>query len=146
MQPRLKAGLWVRGQIAICQSQLITAMVAHKGNEDAGAVLLKLNRFADGCFVYSRVTTLDGDLGWMLVAGGRKGGGKQNLPVMNIGASRSVLILMSGCWKSKITNPNTNSMPRLLIFSDGPDMKKGWHSNASLRSWINACSLNYAVR
>ena len=74
MQPRLKAGLWVRGQIAICQSNLITAMVVHKGNEDAGAVLLKLNRFAAGCFVYSRVTTLDGDLGWMLVAGGPDGG------------------------------------------------------------------------
>ncbi|MFV1852520.1 MAG: DUF1491 family protein [Thalassospira sp.] len=74
MQPRLKAGLWVRGQIAICQSSLITAMVAHKGNEDAGAVLLKLNRFDGGCFVYSRVTTLDGDLGWMQVAGGPEGG------------------------------------------------------------------------
>ncbi|MDP2698006.1 DUF1491 family protein [Thalassospira sp.] len=73
-QPRLKAGIWVRGQIAICQARLITAMVAHKGNEDAGAVLLKLNRFDRGCYVYSRVTTLDGDLGWMQVAGGPEGG------------------------------------------------------------------------
>lgn len=71
--PRLKAGIWVRGQIAICQSQLITAMVAHKGNEDAGSVLLKHNRFAQGCFLYARVTTLDGTLGWMRVAGGEDG-------------------------------------------------------------------------
>ncbi|WP_430470212.1 DUF1491 family protein [Thalassospira lucentensis] len=74
MQPRLKAGLWVRGQIAICQSSSIIAMIAHMGNEDAGAVLVKLNRFANGCFVYSRVTTLDGDMGWMQVAGGPDGG------------------------------------------------------------------------
>ena len=53
MQPRLKAGLWVRGQIAICQSASI---------------------IANGCFVYSRVTTLDGDMGWMQVAGGPDGG------------------------------------------------------------------------
>lgn len=74
MQPRLKAGIWVRGQIAICQSKLITAMVVHMGNEDAGAVLLKLNLFAAGCYVFSRVTTLDGDMGWMQVAGGADGG------------------------------------------------------------------------
>lgn len=74
MQPRLKAGIWVRGQIAICQAHSITAMVVHKGNEDAGAVLVKLNHFANGCFVYSRVTTMDGELGWMQVAGGGDGG------------------------------------------------------------------------
>ena len=74
MQPRLKAGLWVRGQIAICQSSSIIAMIAHMGNEDAGAVLVKLNRFATGCFVYSRVPTLDGDMGWVQVAGGPDGG------------------------------------------------------------------------
>jgi hypothetical protein len=49
-------------------------MVVHMGNEDAGAVLLKLNRFAAGCYVFSRVTTLDGDMGWMQVAGGADGG------------------------------------------------------------------------
>lgn len=74
MQPRLKAGLWVRGQIAICQSASIIAMIAHMGNEDAGAVLVKLNRFEAGCFVYSRVTTLEGGTGWMQVAGGPDGG------------------------------------------------------------------------
>lgn len=72
-QPRVKAGLWVRGQIGICQANGITAMVVHKGNEDAGAVLLKLNRFAGGCFVYSRVTTMEGELGWMQVAGAALG-------------------------------------------------------------------------
>lgn len=65
MSDRLKAGLWVKAQLRLCDINFISAMVVRKGDEDSGAVLLKINRFADGCAVLTSVTTIDGERGWM---------------------------------------------------------------------------------
>lgn len=63
--PRLTPGIWVRAQIRQCDVHLIPAVVRHKGREEAGAVLVKIDRFADGCWVYSRITDLDGRPAWL---------------------------------------------------------------------------------
>lgn len=71
MSDRLKAGLWVQSQLRLCDINFISAMVVRKGDPDSGSVLLKVNRFGGGCAVFTPITTIDGDRGWMH---GLKGG------------------------------------------------------------------------
>ena len=40
-------------------------VVVHRGDGDAGAVLLKINRLGDGCEVLTRFRGLDGEPGWL---------------------------------------------------------------------------------
>ena len=61
----LTTSLWVSGQIRLCNRMLKPAFVVRRGDPDAGAVLVKVNRFAGGCLVWVQTTTLDGDSGWM---------------------------------------------------------------------------------
>ncbi|SCA54798.1 conserved hypothetical protein [Candidatus Terasakiella magnetica] len=65
MSDRIKAGIWVQAQLRICDMNFISAMVVRKGDPDAGSVLLKLNRFNEGCAVLTPVTTIEGERGWM---------------------------------------------------------------------------------
>ena len=67
--PRLTPGFWVRATIRTCEVNMIPAFVLHKGLEEVGSVLIKLNRFAAGCVVYGRVTGLEGAGGWMAGTG-----------------------------------------------------------------------------
>ncbi len=62
---RLKTGLWIRAQIRLCDIDSIPAVVVHRGDDDAGAVLLKINRLRDGCEVLTRFRGLDGEQGWL---------------------------------------------------------------------------------
>ncbi len=62
---RLKTGLWVQAQIRLCDIDSIPAVVIHRGDADAGAVLLKINRLVDGCEVLTRFRGLDGEPGWL---------------------------------------------------------------------------------
>lgn len=68
---RLKAGLWVQAQLRVCDINFISAMVIRKGDADSGSILLKINRFTEGCAVFVPITTMDGAHGWMH---GLKGG------------------------------------------------------------------------
>jgi hypothetical protein len=45
------------------------ATVARKGDVEAGAVMLKVNRFAAGCEVFSGVSAPDGSEAWMRASG-----------------------------------------------------------------------------
>ena len=69
MTPRLKTALWVQVQVRRCDRDLIPIVVTRKGDPDAGSILLKLLRRDHRCLVLRRITTLDGDMGWMVVAG-----------------------------------------------------------------------------
>ena len=68
-EPRLTPGFWVRAAIRACEVQMIPAFVVHKGLEEAGSVLIKLNRFAAGCVVYGRVAGPEGESTWMAGTG-----------------------------------------------------------------------------
>ena len=70
MTPRLKTALWVQVQVRLCDRELIPIAVTRKGDPDAGSIVLKLLRRDNKCLVLRRITTLDGDMGWMVVAGG----------------------------------------------------------------------------
>lgn len=65
MQERLKAGLWVEAQLRVCDINCLFAAVVKKGDSDSGSVLIKHNRFHDGCAVFVPVTTMEGARGWM---------------------------------------------------------------------------------
>jgi hypothetical protein len=64
MQPRLKSGLWVRALIRRYDGQAIPATVLRKGDEDAGAILVKVSRRGRGCIVLDRTQNLAGELVW----------------------------------------------------------------------------------
>lgn len=71
---KIKAGIWVQAQVRLCDLNFIPIVVRHKGDADAGAILLKLDRGPAGCSVLSQVRDQDGAAAWMY------GGGGQLLP------------------------------------------------------------------
>lgn len=62
-EPSLKAGLWVKAQIRLCDLRARPAVVARRGDEDAGVVYLKLIR-RDGCEVLVQGRDSDGGRAW----------------------------------------------------------------------------------
>jgi hypothetical protein len=64
MQPRLKSGLWVRALIRRYDGMAVPAIVVRKGDEDAGAILVKINRRERGCVVMIRAQDPAGTLFW----------------------------------------------------------------------------------
>jgi hypothetical protein len=64
MQPRLKSGLWVKALIRRYDGQAIPATVVRKGDEDAGAILVKVSRRERGCIVMTRAQNPAGELFW----------------------------------------------------------------------------------
>lgn len=64
-EPRLKTRLRVQAAIRTCESRLVPAMVARKGDPDAGAVLVKVNAFDRGCTVLTQVSDPLGRPRWM---------------------------------------------------------------------------------
>lgn len=69
MQPRLKSGLWVQALIRRYDRQAIPATVVRKGDADAGAILVKINRRARGCVVLDRTQDFAGGLVWRRATG-----------------------------------------------------------------------------
>jgi len=62
---RLKTELRVQAWLRTCTAKGFMATVARKGDADAGALFVKVNRFAAGCEVFSGVTGEDGALAWL---------------------------------------------------------------------------------
>ena len=69
MEPRLKSRLWVAAEIRRCAVRDIVAVVARRGDPDAGAILLKVNRFAAGCTVHGGSYGRDGERVWIAGTG-----------------------------------------------------------------------------
>jgi hypothetical protein len=69
MEARLKTGIWVKALIRRCDLAAIGVAVVARGDDDAGAVLLKLNGRDAGCAVLSQTRRPDGALVWMRATG-----------------------------------------------------------------------------
>lgn len=68
-EPRLKTGLWVSAQIRMCDRDFIPAVVARRGDADAGQVLIRRDLRGGMCEIYARTSTLDGGPAWRRASG-----------------------------------------------------------------------------
>ena len=64
MQPRVKTGLLVQAGIRHCEGKMITAMLRRRGDADAGVLFVKVNRLDGSAVLFTRVTSLEGDIEW----------------------------------------------------------------------------------
>src|SRR5580704_19039487 len=69
MEARLKSGIWVKALIRRCDIAAIGVAVMARGDDDAGAILLKLNGRDSGCTVLTQTRRPDGTLVWMRATG-----------------------------------------------------------------------------
>ncbi|NQV21313.1 MAG: DUF1491 family protein [Rhodospirillales bacterium] len=66
---KLKTGLWVKARIRQCDVDGIPAMVLRRGDPDAGAILVKLNRLNTGCRVFTQFRNMEGETTWVSATG-----------------------------------------------------------------------------
>ncbi len=69
MRPRLTAEIWVKAHIRRLATVDIPAFVARRGDNTAGAVLVKVNRLEAGCTVLSPANRGDGERFWLRATG-----------------------------------------------------------------------------
>jgi GMP synthase (glutamine-hydrolysing) len=62
--PRLKAKIWVQAALRACASSNIMAVVARRGDEDAGSILIKQNLLGAGFVVLTPIRLDDDSSGW----------------------------------------------------------------------------------
>lgn len=68
-EPKLKAKLYVHAAIRRCGIEAIPVVVARKGDEDAGTILVKVNRGDGTAEVYTQARDGGGRLGWLKSTG-----------------------------------------------------------------------------
>ncbi|MGB1877504.1 MAG: DUF1491 family protein, partial [Rhodospirillaceae bacterium] len=69
VETRLKTWVWVQAFLRQLETDGYMAALLSRGDDDAGAVLVKVNRFTDGCRVYTQVRTELGELAWLAGTG-----------------------------------------------------------------------------
>ena len=69
MEARLKSVIWIRALIRRCDLAAIPVAVLARGDDDAGAILLKFNGRDTGCLVLAQARGKDGELLWMRATG-----------------------------------------------------------------------------
>lgn len=68
-EPKLKAKLYVHAAIRRCGIEAIPVMVVRKGDEDAGTILVKVNRGEGKAEIYTQARDAEGRLGWLKASG-----------------------------------------------------------------------------
>ena len=68
-EPRLRTELRVQAWLRRAALAGLMAAVVRKGDAEAGALFIKVNRFAAGCEVFSGVAGPDGKAAWMRATG-----------------------------------------------------------------------------
>ena len=68
-EARLKAKIWIQAAVRTCTTQGIMATIARKGDEDAGAILIKQNLGNGNFRILSQMRTMDGDPAWLQATG-----------------------------------------------------------------------------
>lgn len=68
-EPKLKAKLFIHAAIRRCDMEAIPIMVVRKGDEDAGTILVKVNRGQGFVDIWTQVRDGLGRLCWMRASG-----------------------------------------------------------------------------
>lgn len=68
-ETNIKTKIWVQALVRQVNGQGAFAVIAHRGDEDAGAVLVKLYQPGVGATVLTQVRTGDGRRAWMRATG-----------------------------------------------------------------------------
>jgi hypothetical protein len=66
---RLKSRIWIQAQVRTCDVQNLAAYIVKRGDPDAGAVILRLNRLDGTSHVFSQARTPAGAAAWAKAAG-----------------------------------------------------------------------------
>lgn len=69
MEPRLKTRIVVQAALRASTMRGIPAVVARHGDDDAGTIILKINRRDLGCSVLVQTRTPSGELAWLKATG-----------------------------------------------------------------------------
>ena len=69
MEPRLKTRIQVMAAVRLCGRYAIPIVIARRGDEDAGTILIKLNRREQGFTVLAQTRTAQGDPAWLRATG-----------------------------------------------------------------------------
>lgn len=68
-EPKLKAKLFIHAAIRQCGLHFQQAVVARKGDDDSGTILVRVIEGRDRNRVYTQVRDIQGRLGWMCATG-----------------------------------------------------------------------------
>ena len=63
-EARLKTRILVQAAVRLCTQQAIPIAIARRGDDEAGAILIKLNRRDGGFTVLAQTRSPSGELGW----------------------------------------------------------------------------------
>jgi hypothetical protein len=66
---RLKTRIWVQAQIRLCDIANLPAYIVKRGDPDAGAVILRLNRLDGTSNVFNQARLADGSAAWSKATG-----------------------------------------------------------------------------
>ena len=69
MAPRLRAEFWIKAHVRVCEAQGAQAYIVRRGDETAGAILVKVNRLDGTAMLLEPATGPDGMRAWMRVTG-----------------------------------------------------------------------------
>ena len=67
---RLKSGIWVKAQIRLCSIANLATYVVKKGDPDAGAIFLRLNKLDGNSLIYSQTRAMSGEIAWSQAGNG----------------------------------------------------------------------------
>lgn len=68
-EPRLKTEIWIKAAVRRATVENIAVAVVRRGDPDGGAVLVKLNRLAQGCSVLAETRDAGGARAWLRATG-----------------------------------------------------------------------------
>lgn len=69
-EPSLRVEIWIKAQVRLCDLAMTPAYVRRRGDPDAGAVILKLDRLDGTSEIFVQARTGDGVRAWTRGAGG----------------------------------------------------------------------------
>jgi hypothetical protein len=64
-EPRIRTALWVQAQLRLCDIKNIPLVIRRRGDPDAGAIVILVNRPGSGVVALSQTRDLDGRLAWL---------------------------------------------------------------------------------